>query len=112
MGERETTEDIPVTPGSGNVFTDLGFPNAEEELLKADLVHQIIRAMEKRRLTEAQTATILGISPSDVSGLIRGQCEDLPVDRLLRFLTSLGIDVEIVLTQSRNQQGGTRITIA
>src|SRR5439155_6365293 len=98
MVERDKINDIPVTPGSGNVFADLGLPNPDEELFKADLVLQFIRAMRKRGLTQARAAKLLGVSQSNVSHLIHGHYEDFSIDRLLRFLTVLGVDVEIVLT--------------
>ena len=112
MAECEQSDDIPVTPSSGNVFADLGFPNAEDELFTADLVRQIIRAMQQRRLTQARTAKILGVSQSNVSRLVHGHYEDFSTDRLLRFLTALGVDVEVVLTLTENAHGGTRVRVA
>lgn len=112
MTERKKIDDIPVTPSSGNVFADLGFPNAEEELLKADLVRQIIRAMQQRGLTQAQTAEILSVSQPSVSNLVHGQYEKFSIDRLLRFLTDLGVDVEIILTQTENEHGQAHVSAA
>lgn len=112
MAEPDKIEDIPVTPSSGNVFADLGFPNAEEELFKADLVRQVIRAMELRGLTQARTAKILGVSQSNISHLVHGHYEDFSLDRLLRFLTGLGVDVEIVLTPAESAHGETRVRTA
>src|SRR5207244_9562698 len=73
--ERDKIDDIPVTPSSGNVFADLGLPNPDEELFKADLVLQFIRAMRKRGLTQARAAKLLGVSQSNVSHLIHGHYE-------------------------------------
>ena len=112
MAEREKIDNIPVTPSSGNVFADLGFPNAEEELFKADLVRQIIRAMQRRGLTQARTAKILGVSQSNISHLVHGHYEDFSIDRLLRFLAGLGVDVEIVLRHTESAQGETRARVA
>ena len=112
MAERAKIEDIPVTPSSGNVFADLGFPNAEEEFLKADLVRQIIRAMQQRGLNQARTAEILGVAQPNVSNLVHGHYEKFSIDRLLRFLTELGVDVEIVLTQTENDHGAARVSRA
>jgi predicted XRE-type DNA-binding protein len=81
-------------------------------LFKADLVLQFIRAMRQRRLTQAGAAKLLGVSQSNVSRLIHGHYEDFSIDRLLRFLTTLGVDVEIVLTLIENVPGGTRVRIA
>jgi len=112
MGEPENIPGIPVTPSSGNVFADLGFPNPEEELLKADLVREIIRAMQQRRLSQAQTAAILGVSQPTVSNLVHGHYEKFSIDRLLRFLSDLGVDVEIVLRQTEKEHGQTRVSAA
>jgi predicted XRE-type DNA-binding protein len=113
MSDRNNkVEDIPVTPSSGNVFADLGFPNAEEELFRADLIRQIIQVMRQRRLTQARTATILGVSQSNVSHLVHGHYEDFSIDRLLRFLSALGVDVEVVLTPTESERGGTRVRLA
>ena len=112
MAEPEDFTEIPVTPSCGNIFADLGFPNPEEELLKADLVREIIRAMQQRRLSQARTAEILGVSQPTVSNLVHGQYEKFSIDRLLRFLGDLGVDVEIVLTQTENAHGQTRVSAA
>ena len=61
MAERENITEIPVTPSSGNIFADLGLPDPEEELLKADLVREIIRTMQHRGFSQARTAEILGV---------------------------------------------------
>jgi predicted XRE-type DNA-binding protein len=110
--ECDKIDDIPVTPGSGNVFADLGLPNPDEELFKADLVLQFIRVMRQRGLTQARAAKLLGVSQSNVSHLIHGHYEDFSIDRLLRFLTAFGVDVEIVLTPTESVSGGTRVRVA
>ena len=103
---------IKIQRGSGNVFADLGLPNPDEELFKADLVLQFIRVMHQRGLTQARAAQLLGVSQSNVSRLIHGHYEDFSIDRLLRFLTALGVDVEIVLTLTASVSGGTRVRVA
>jgi len=112
MLEKRRLGEIEYEIGSGNVFADLGFPNPEEEQFKADLVLQFIRAMRQRGLTQARAAKLLGVSQSNVSHLVRGHYEDFSIDRLLRFLTALGVDVEIVLTPTERAHGGTRVRVA
>jgi predicted XRE-type DNA-binding protein len=97
MTDQANRQDIPVTVGSGNVFADLGFPNPEEEQLKARLAYHIMRAIKGRGLSQARAAKLLGVSQPNVSNLARGHYEDFSIDRLLRFLKSLGNDVKIVL---------------
>jgi predicted XRE-type DNA-binding protein len=83
--------------GSGNVFEDLGLPNAEEHLVKAQLVFKIQAIMKQRGLKQAELAGLLGIRQPDVSKMIRGEFRQFSVERLLRFLVALGQDVAIVV---------------
>lgn len=83
--------------GSDNIFADLGFPNAEEHLVKAQLVLKIDALMKERRLKQVETARLLGIRQPDVSKMLRGEFRQFSVERLLRFLVALGQDVEIVV---------------
>lgn len=84
-----------VTKGSGNVFRDLGLPEADLLQAKADLVHRISVLIEKRRLTQIQAAEVLGITQPKISALLRGRLDGFSMDRLVRFLNSLGQDVRI-----------------
>jgi predicted XRE-type DNA-binding protein len=88
-------EEIPVTVGSDNVFADLGFPNPEEEQLKARLAYQIMLAIKRLGLSQLKAAKLLGVSQPNVSNLARGHYEDFSIDRLIRFLKTLGSDVEV-----------------
>jgi len=81
--------------GSDNVFADIGLPNADEHLLKAQLVHRIDRVMKGRRLRQVEAAALLGVKQPDISKLLRGDFRQFSVERLMRFLVALGQDVEI-----------------
>ncbi len=96
---------VPIKASSGNVFRDLGFPNAEREQLKARLTLQIYRLIKGRGLTQAAAGEILGIRQPHVSGLMRGQSGNFSVERLMDFLTALGQDVEITVRPTRKQHG-------
>jgi predicted XRE-type DNA-binding protein len=89
------SEEMKVLRGSGNVFADLGLPNAEELLIKAELVRQISNLVEARNMTQVEAAKILGIDQPKVSALLNGKLSGFSVDRLFRFLNALGSDVEI-----------------
>lgn len=82
---------------SGNVFADLGFPDSQQELLKARLTYEIYKIIEKRKLTQREAAQILGISQSYVSDLKRNRSGRFSVGKLLQFLNSLDMDVEVKL---------------
>jgi predicted XRE-type DNA-binding protein len=83
--------------GSGNVFKDLGAPNADEHMIKAQLVFKIDGIMKERRLTQVQAAALFGVRQPDVSIMLRGEFRQFSVERLLRFLVALDQDVEIVV---------------
>jgi predicted XRE-type DNA-binding protein len=88
--------------GSGNVFADIGLPNAEEHLVKAQLVFKIDRLMKERGLKQAEAARLLGVKQPDVSKMLRGDFRQFSVERLLRFLVALGQDVEIVVKRPQD----------
>ena len=89
--------------GSRNVFRDLGVPNPDEQLVKAQLVFKIDGIIKRRRLKQAQAAALLGIKQPDVSRMLRGDFRPFSVERLLRFLVSLNQDVEIVVKPHRGR---------
>lgn len=91
------SENITITEGSGNVFADLGLPNAEERKTKVGLAYQISSIISERGLTQAQAGAILGIEQPHVSNLVRGRLSGFSVERLMEFLTALGRDVEIIV---------------
>jgi predicted XRE-type DNA-binding protein len=97
--------------GSGNVFADLGLPNAEQELLKAQLTLQIYRIVKQRGLTQTQAAKALGVRQPHVSLLMRNRAGTFSVGRLIDFLTALGQDVEITVRPTRKQHGEMSIAV-
>ncbi|MGB7553337.1 MAG: helix-turn-helix transcriptional regulator [Candidatus Korobacteraceae bacterium] len=86
-----------VLPSSGNVFADMGLPDAAELDTKARLGAAINRIVERRRLTQAEVAMALEINQPKVSALLHYKLEGFSVERLMRFLVALGQDVEIVV---------------
>ena len=97
------TKEKQVTPGSGNVFEDLGFPNPQEHLTKARLVSHIAIIIKERGLTQAAAGSIIGLDQPKVSALLNGQFRGFSVYRLMAFIAALGRDVEIVMTKSRRR---------
>ena len=94
-GDQETAAEI--TRGSGNVFADLGYPDAEERQTKLRLAHALNQIIEKRHLTQAAAAELLGINQPKVSALLNYKLAGFSVERLMTFLTALDRDVEIVI---------------
>lgn len=89
--------EIPVTPSSGNVFADMGLPQPDEELTKAQLATHIRQIIKRRRLTQAAAATLMGIDQPKVSALLNGRLANFSSERLMRLLTTLGQDVDITI---------------
>ena len=89
--------------GSGNVFKDIGVPNAEEHLVKAQLVFKIDTILKKRGLKQVEAAELFGARQPDVSKMLRGEFRQFSVERLLRFLVALDHDVGIVVKPHRNR---------
>jgi len=89
-----------VIRSSGNVFADLGLPDAAELDTKVRLCAAINRIVERMRLSQADVATALGVNQPKVSALLHYKLEGFSVERLMCFLTALGHDVEIVIRPS------------
>jgi len=107
----KTNRRIRVEQGSGNVFRDLGFPHPERERLKADLTLQIYRLIKQRGLAQAEAGEILGIRQPHVSALMRGRSGAFYVERLMRFLTALGQDVQVTVRSTRKRQGELSVVV-
>ena len=110
MGKKQEPE-IPVTPSSGNVFADLGFAEPEEELAKAQLANHIRRIIRRRRLTQVAAAALMGIDRPKASALLNGRLASFSTDRLMRLLTALGQDVEIVVKERESDHERGRISV-
>jgi len=91
---------IRVENGSGNVFADIGLPNPEEALAKAEIARQVNRVVATRGLTQVQAGELLGIAQPRVSDLARGRLGKFSLERLLQFARLAGIDVEIRMKPS------------
>lgn len=92
-----TTDKIKYTEGTGNVYQDLGFADAEERLAKAKLAMCIEAIIEKRKLKQVEAGEILGINQPKISALMNGRLSGFSMERLIYFLNLLNQDVEIVI---------------
>jgi predicted XRE-type DNA-binding protein len=110
--KRKTAKKTAVTESSGNVFADLGLPNADRELMKARLTLKIYRIIQDRGLTQTEAGKILGIPQPQVSALARNRSGNFSVGRLIDFLTTLGQDVKITITPARKEHGQMSIVVA
>ena len=100
FGGAMAIEQERVTRGSGNVFADLGFDNADEMQAEAVLAYQIFKILKRRRLSQRAAAALLGVAPADVNALMNGRHTGFSIRRLAHLLTRLGRDVEIVVRRT------------
>ncbi len=98
--------------GSRNVFKDIGVPNPEEHLVKAQLVFKIDAILKERHLKQVDVADLLGIRQPDVSKMLRGEFRQFSVERLLRFLVALNQDVEIVVKPHRDKDNAPALHVS
>ncbi len=86
-----------IVRSSGNVFADLGFADVDERQTKVRLAVAINDVLHRRGLSQVKAAEQLGINQPKVSALSKYRLEGFSVERLMRFLTSLNQDIEIII---------------
>lgn len=98
---------------SGNVFADIGFENAEEMLLKSELVRQINKIIKEKELTSLQARELLNINEEVLTNLSSGKLTEFTLENLFRYLNALGRDLEVVLKprSTSNIQGKMKVTV-
>src|ERR1700693_425994 len=108
---RRTKSKIAVVPSSGNVFADLGLPDAEEKQTKAHLAFAINKIMRSQQLSQAEAARRLNVNQPKISALRNYRLEGFSVERLMNFLTALDRDVEIVIHRKPRSGRSGRIVV-
>ena len=109
---RRFVEGIEVEPGSGNVFADLGLPDAQKLKIKSGLVIEIAKAVRQRGLTQIEAADRMGIPQPKVSAMLRGDFTNLSERKLMDCLNRLGYDIEIKVKPARQSLGHLVLTVA
>lgn len=102
---KRIVDGIEVTEGSDNVFADLGLPDADLLLAKAELARQIGEAIRERKLTQRRAAGVLGVTQPRVSDLLRGHLDKFSLDTLMEFLTKLRRNVTVFISGSEKDLG-------
>lgn len=101
------------TRSKGNVFAEIGIPNADEHALKADVVIKLAKMIELKDISQSEAAKLTGIAQPDLSKLLRGKFDGFSMDRLLQALMALGSDIEIrVKKPAQNRRGHGRVLAA
>ncbi|MBL8251264.1 MAG: XRE family transcriptional regulator [Candidatus Competibacter sp.] len=111
MSRKHHEEDLPVRASSGNLFADLGRPDAEEALTRVRLAQQIAEIIERQGLNQTDAAALMGLDQPKVSALVRGRLSGFSTDRLLRCLIALGQDVEIVVRDKPSHHPQAHISV-
>jgi len=89
---------VKSTKSSGNIFKDIGLPNADEHIVKADIVLAIAARIKAKGLTRAEVSKLIGLAQPDVSKLLRGHFTGYSFERLFGFLITLGENVTIAIS--------------
>lgn len=97
------SEDMELVRGSGNVFADLGDPDAETKKMKARLAAEIITALDRLRLTVRAGAAVAKVDPADLQRIRNGDISRFTLDRLIRVAYRLGRKVELKISARRTK---------
>lgn len=103
---------IEVRRSSGNVYADLGLPDAERLKIKSGLVIEIRKAMRRLGLTQQEAAKRMGITQPKVSDMMRGDFSNLSERKLMDCLNRLGYDIEIKVKPASKPVGHLMLAIA
>ena len=111
MTPKRTKPRVHVEASSGNVYADLGLKDADQLIVKAELVAVIASLIEDRNLTQSSAAELLGLTQPKLSNLLRGQFRGFSERRLMDCLTRLGRDVQIVVKATPRSRGLGRLSV-
>jgi predicted XRE-type DNA-binding protein len=111
MASRSAEPREPITRGTGNVFADLGFPDAAERQAKLRLAYALNELLDGRKLSQAEAAKVLGVNQPKVSALRNYKLAGFSVERLMNLLTALDQDVEIVIRKKPRSRKAARISV-
>ena len=110
--KKRLIDGVEVQRGSGNVFADLGLPDADKLKIKSGLVIEIRKAMRRLGLTQQEAAKRMGITQPKVSDMMRGDLSNLSERKLMDCLNRLGYDIEIKVKPATEPVGHLLVAIA
>ena len=109
--KKRLIDGIEVQRSSGNVYLDLGLPDAEELKIKTGLVVEIRKATRRLGLTQQEPAKRMGITQPKVSDMMRGELSNLSERKLMDCLNRLGYDIEIKVKPASAPVGHLKLAI-
>ena len=110
--KKRIIDGVEVRRSSGNVFADLGLPDADKLKIKTGLVIEIRKAIRRQGLTQQEAAKRMGITQPKVSGMMRGDFSNLSERKLMDCLNRLGYDIEIKVRPTSDPVGHLMLAIA
>ena len=110
--KKRVIDGIEVQRSSGNVYADLGLPDAERLKIKSGLVVEIRKAMRRLGLTQQEAAKRMGITQPKVSDMMRGDFSNLSERKLMDCLNRLGYDIEIKVKPTSEPVGHLMLAVA
>lgn len=110
--QKRIVNGVEVRRSSGNVFADLGVPDADKLKVKTDLAIEIRKAIKAHGLTQTEAAQRMGISQAKVSGMMRGDFTNLSERKLMECLNRLGYDIEIKVKPANESLGHLTVALA
>jgi predicted XRE-type DNA-binding protein len=111
MAKQSADRDAAVVRGTKNVFADLGYQDAAERQAKLRLAYVLNQVLEGRKLSQAEAASVLGLTQPKVSALRNYKLAGFSVERLMNLLTALDQDVEIVVRRKPRSRRAARIKV-
>ena len=110
--KKRLIDGVEVKRSSGNVYADLGLPDAEKLKIKTGLVIEIRKAIRRIGLTQQEAAKRMGITQPKVSDMLRGDFSNLSERKLMDCLTRMGYDIEIKLKPTSEPVGHLMLAVA
>jgi predicted XRE-type DNA-binding protein len=110
-GKSGASRKVDITPSRGNFFEDLGLPDAEDRLLKAQLAQRIQELIEQKQMTQSEIVPVLGLDQSKVSNLRRWKLSGFSVERLFGILNRLGHNIEVHISAEECVPGEAHIMV-
>ena len=111
MASRNDNRENEITRGTGNVFADLGYPDATERQTKLRLAYALNQVLEQRKISQPEAAKVLGVTQPKVSALRHYKLAGFSVERLMTLLNALDQDVEIVISRKPRSRRAARISV-
>ena len=97
---------MKIEVGSGNVYRDLGVPDADRMLVKAQLAAKISALIRRHRMSQSAASGLFGMTQPKVSAMLRGQFRGISEEKMMRCLLSLGQNVRIVVKPAKKGEAG------